>query len=106
MEKKKYFVNVGTHEISQIEFGNNVDFIVYATDDDVRLLRAKMDNMHEAGIGTFFRAHVPIMSYHKDKSNENYDQGITEAFQMIHELGDEQTKKHIESMDVLGDRHM
>jgi len=106
MEKKKFFVNIGTHEISQIQFGNNEDFIIHATDEEVRLLRAKMDNMHDAGIRTFFRAHVPIMSYHKDASNDDYDQGITEAFQMIYDLGDEQTRAHLESMGVLGDKPM
>lgn len=105
MEKKKYFVNVGSQEISQIPYDNNVDFTIYATDEDVRLLRAKMDDVHDAGFRSFFRAHVPIISYHKDESNAEYDQGMIEAFGMIYDLGNEETREHIKSMDVLEKGH-
>lgn len=106
MEKKKYYVSVQSHEISQNLSGNNNDFVIHATDDEVRLLRAKFDNMRDAEWGTFWRAHVPIVQYHNDKSNDDYDSEITQVFQMLYDLGDEQTKSHIDSMGVLGDRHL
>lgn len=106
MEKKTYYINMGSQEISQIRYENNDHFIIQATEDEVRLLRAKMDNMHDADFGTYMRAHVPIMSYHKDRSNDEYDLGITEAFQMIYDLGDDETKHHIEEMGVLRNQHM
>ncbi|HLR67848.1 hypothetical protein [Virgibacillus alimentarius] len=106
MERKRYYVNVGTHEISQIPYGNNSIFTIYATDEEISILRAKMDNMHGAGIRSFFRAHVPILAYHKDKSNDDYDFGLNEALQLIYGLGDEQTKAHIESMNVLKNDYM
>ncbi|SFA91860.1 hypothetical protein SAMN04488072_103262 [Lentibacillus halodurans] len=104
--KKKFYINLGTQEISQIEYDNNNEFVIYATEDEVRLLRQRLDGMHTSDIHAFFRAHVPIMPYHNDKSNDDYDTGITDAFQMIYELGNEETKKHIENMGVLGDNHM
>jgi hypothetical protein len=105
MEKKKYFVNVGSKEISQIPYHDNADFKIQATSEEVRLLRAKMDDMHDAEFTNFLRAHVPIMSYHKDRSNDEYDEGITDAFRMIYELGDEETREHIRSMNVLDNNH-
>lgn len=101
MERKKYFVSVASGEISQVQFGNNDDFTIFATDSEVRDLRAKMDVMQEADFKSFWRAHVPIMSYHNDKANDQYNVGIQEAFQMIYELGDEQTKSDIKDMEVL-----
>lgn len=101
MEKKKYYISIGTGEISQIKHENNEDFVIQATEDEVRILRAKLDNMNDASFRSFFRAHVPIMPYHKDQSNDDYDHNMTEAFQMIYNLGEEQTKSHIEDMDVL-----
>lgn len=101
MEKQKYFVNIGSQEISQIPYDNNANFTIYATNEDVSLLRKKMDNMHDAGFRSFFRANVPILSYHKDESNDEYDQGLIDACRMIYDLGDDKTREHIKSMGVL-----
>jgi len=106
MEKKTYYINLSSTEISQIKYANNDHFTIQATEDEVSQLRAKMDNMNDADFGAYMRAHVPIMAYHKDSENDAYDQGITEAFQMIYNLGDGDTKQHIEEMGVLGDHHM
>ncbi|WP_164668294.1 hydrolase [Virgibacillus doumboii] len=106
MEKKKYYINTGSLEISQIKYDNNEEFIIHATDDEVRILREKMNNMHDADLGTFLRSHVPIVPYHNDTANDNYDDSITEAYRMIYELGDEDTKEHIDSIGVLSDRHL
>ncbi|WP_138420297.1 hydrolase [Aquibacillus sediminis] len=101
MERKKYYVNVGTHEISQVQVGNNNDFTIYATDDEVYLLRQKLDEMHHDDIHAFWRAHVPIKPYHNDEENDAYDEDIISAFAMIRDLGDDKTKEHIESMEIL-----
>lgn len=106
MDKKKFYVNVGTQEVSQIEYGNNQDFTIYATEAEARLLRGKLNDMDQANFRSFFRAHVPIMSYHNDKPNDDYDDGMTGAYQMLYALGDEQTKQHIESMGILSDNHL
>ncbi len=105
MEKKKFYINLGSQEISQLKYDNNEEFVIHATEDEVRILRDKMDDMYNADYRSFFRSHVPIVPYHNDSSNDDYDIGMTEAFQMIHDLGDEATKKHIESMGVLSDGH-
>lgn len=101
MEKIKYYVNIGTQEISQILEGNNGTFIIYATDDEVFQLREMLSEMYNSDIRTFFRAHVPVKPYHEDGSNDEYDEGIKQAFQMIHDLGDDTTKIHIEEMGVI-----
>ncbi|MFD1040179.1 hydrolase [Virgibacillus byunsanensis] len=106
MEKKKFFINLGSQEISQIHYDNNDDFIIHATEDEVRILRDKLDHMYTSDTRAFFRAHVPIKPYHDDRSNDDYDINMTEAFKMLYNLGDEQTKSHIESMGILGDRHL
>ena len=106
MEKKKYYVDIASGEISQIKYDNNDSFTIYATTEEISLLRAKMENMHDAGVRTFFRAHVPIMPYHLDKSNDDYDSNLTEAYQMLYDFGDEHAKKYIESTGMLRDNHI
>lgn len=101
MEREKYYVSVASGEISQIQFGNNDDFTIYATDSEVNDLRGMMDVMHQADVKTFFRAHIPIMPYHRDEANDQYNSGIQEAYQKIYQLGDEQTKENIKNMNIL-----
>ncbi|UFT98172.1 hydrolase [Radiobacillus kanasensis] len=101
MERKKYYVNIGTQEISQVQVGDNDEFIISATDEEVYQLREMMNQMYNADIHAFWRAHTPIVPYHNDKPNDDFDDGILNAFQMIHDLGDDTTRKHIEKMGVL-----
>lgn len=106
MEKKKFYINTGSQEISQIKYDNNEDFVIYATEDEVGTLRQRMNHMHDADFRAFFRSHVYIKQYHDDKPNDDYDDSITEAFQIIYDLGDDTTKEHIDSMGILSDRHL
>lgn len=105
-QKKKYYVNVQSREISQVPYGNNDQFTIYATGDEVKMLRMIMNKVYDADRSAYWRAHVPIVPYHRDKSNDIYDDGLTEAFQMLHDLGDSKTKEHIREMGVLSDRPM
>lgn len=101
MEKNNYYINIGTREISLNHDANNDDFIVSATEDEILELREIFDQMYNADIRSFFRAHIPAQPYHQDQSNDDYDVGMITAFRKIYELGDEQTKSHITQMGVL-----
>jgi len=103
-EKKKYYVSLQSREISQIKHGNNADFTIEATDREVTRLRSKLNEIHDAEMGTYWRAHIPIMPYHHDESNDRYDKSITEAFEMLYQLGDEDARTFIEESGILHDR--
>lgn len=106
MEKKKYYVSMASGEISQIKHGNNDEFIIHATEAEVSSLRQIFNQRETADLGAFLRAHIPIREYHHDEPNDNYDSNMKQAFQMLYNLGDESTKKHIESIGVLGNNQM
>ncbi|MRG85215.1 hydrolase [Salinibacillus xinjiangensis] len=101
MDKEKFYVSLGTQEISRLKAGNNEDFIIYATPEDVIKLRELFDEMYDADFGSFWRAHVPIKEYHNDQENDDFDQGLINVLQMLYRLGDDQTREHIHSMNVL-----
>jgi len=103
MSKNKYYVSLQSREISQIEFHNNNDFIIYATDTEVTLLRKKLDSIYRAELDTFWRSHVPIVPYHRDGANDRYDESLLEAFQMIYQLGDDDAKGFIKESGLLSD---
>src|SRR5699024_6513220 len=91
-------------EISQVQVGNNADFTIYATEGEVRKLRNIFKAIETAEMGSFWRAHVPFKPYHDDSPNDEHDKSLTEAFQLLYELGDEQSRQFIEQTGVLGNR--
>ncbi|ARI76731.1 hydrolase [Halobacillus mangrovi] len=103
MEKNKYYINIGTREISVNHDANNDDFIVEATEDEILALREVFDEIENADNRSFYRAHIPAKPYHQDEDNDDYDYGMRVAFRKIYELGDEMTKKHITEMGILED---
>jgi hypothetical protein len=101
MEKEKFYVSIGTQEISRLKAYNNEDFVIYATPEDVIQLRELFDNMYVADRDAWWRAHIPIMEYHNDKPNDQFDQGMIRVFQKLYDLGDDETRNHIKSMGIL-----
>ncbi|WP_163526702.1 hydrolase [Halobacillus ihumii] len=102
--KNQYFVNIGTREISINRNGNNDEFIINADREELLLLREVFNEMYNSDTRAFFRSHVPFVEYHKDSSNDEYDEGMTRALQMIYDLGDDTTRHHISGMGVLKDK--
>ncbi|MEQ6377608.1 hydrolase [Bacillaceae bacterium S4-13-58] len=98
MEKRKFYVNLGTQEISQIHNGNNDIFTIYATPEEVIKLREAFDEVYKDDVGAFLRAHVPFVEYHNDKPNDRVDSGLEKIISMIQELGDEKTREFISSI--------
>lgn len=103
MDKEKYYINIGTREISLNHDGNNDDFIIYATREEVTALREVFDEIYNSDVRSFYRAHIPFMPYHQDQDNDDTEVEMKNAFQKIHDLGDETTRNHIEQMGVLED---
>ncbi|PWU68112.1 MULTISPECIES: hypothetical protein [Gracilibacillus] len=100
MEKKKYYVNIGTQEISHIPYGGNAEFVIQANDEEITLLRLKFDEIHDADLSTYVRAHIPFTPYHNDPQNDAYDEGIKGVYQMIYELADEETKAAMDKYNI------
>ncbi|GHH97375.1 hydrolase [Neobacillus kokaensis] len=100
-QKQTYYIDVGTGGISRSVTGSTWSFKIEATDAEIRQLRSLMDNNYLNEWGNFFRAHVPYVQYHYDRQNDAYDSTIQQIYGMLYELGDEEAKKHIESMNIL-----
>lgn len=101
LEKQQYYINIHSGEISRVPYQNNDQYVIYATPSDIRRLRSTMDQMHDASMRSFWRSHIPIVPYHQDQPNDEYDANLVEALKMIYNLGDEDTRSHIQSMGIL-----
>src|SRR5699024_10708601 len=103
MEKKKYYVNMQSREISQIPYLNNTAFTFHATKEEVSFLRQRLENVHKADSSAFWRSHVPSMSYHQYEPNDKDDEAMSAVWQMIYDLGDETAQLFIEEHNLLTD---
>lgn len=104
MGKEKYYVNLQSLEISQIEDKSNHGITIHATQSEVELLRKLFNKQHSADFMTLLRSNVPIMPYHNAKSNDEYDKSFADAVKLIYELGDKEAKKFIEESGIIGNR--
>ncbi|MHC0038952.1 hydrolase [Pseudoneobacillus sp. C159] len=100
-QKKTYYVSVGTAEISQSATSSSWEYKIEATDDEIIRLREYFDQNYSTDVQAFLRAHVPYVEYHYDRQNDAYDRILKEVYSMLYNLGDDEAKKHIESMGIL-----
>ncbi|MED1203103.1 hydrolase [Heyndrickxia acidicola] len=100
-EKKVYFIEIASGEISRRSTDSPWNFQIEATDDEITQLREVFQQNYEAEWEGFFRAHVPFIEYHYDRVNDVYDQNMMKAYSMIYNLGNLEAKKHIENMGIL-----
>lgn len=103
-KKEQYFVSVATGKISQIPNGQDNDFVIQATSQEVEKLRRLFTNMDAADKMSHIRSAIPIVPYHNDEANEDYDHYITEAYEMIYNLGDEEARTSIDESGILSHR--
>ena len=100
-QKKTYYIDVGHGQISQSSTATAWSFKIQANDEEITQLRELFDQNYSTEWQNFFRAHVPYVQYHHDRENDAYDNTIEQVYGMIYNLGDEEAKSHIESMNIL-----
>lgn len=100
-QKKTYYIDVGHGQISQSSTASAWSFKIQANDDEITQLRELFDQNYSTEWKNFFRAHVPYVQYHHDRENDSYDSTIDQVYEMIYNLGDEEAKSHIRSMNII-----
>lgn len=100
-EKKTYFIDVGTGEISQSSTSSTWNYQIQANTDEIIELRELFDQNYSTEWQNFIRAHIPFVEYHHDRENDAYDDTIQQVYALIYKLGNEEARRHIESMEIL-----
>ncbi|WP_243298052.1 hydrolase [Bacillus litorisediminis] len=103
-ERKTYYIDLGSGEISRSRTASTWNYQIEASDEDITQLREYFDQMHSTGWQNFFRAHVPYVQYHYDRENDANDRLLKDVYQLIHDLGDEEARKQIESIGILDEK--
>ncbi|MFT4414900.1 hydrolase [Fredinandcohnia humi] len=99
--KKTYYVSVESGEISKVKSASSWEYRIEATDDEIIQLREIFDENYANEVEGFLRAHVPLIEYHNDSSNDQYDSTLQKVFKMIYELGDQEAKEFIKSQGII-----
>jgi hypothetical protein len=101
MERKTYYITVGSGEINEDQSASSYEFKIEATEEEAEQLSELFEGANSASHHSFWRAHTPFIQYHHDAENDEYDQSLKEIYRKIHELGDSEAKSHIQSMGIL-----
>jgi hypothetical protein len=102
-EKKIYYVDLNSESILP-EPIDSPSFVIHATEKEVGVLQAVMEDKYEADLETYVRSHIPYLEYHHDPENDHYDASQKVLYSILYLLGDEAAKQHIKQMGILSDR--
>lgn len=100
-EKKTYYIEIASGEITQSATSSPWNFKIEATDGEIHALREYFDRSESNEMKNFLRAHIPFREYHHDPENDVYDETLKQVYQLIYQLGDSEAKEQIKSMGIL-----
>ncbi|MCZ8521859.1 MULTISPECIES: hypothetical protein [Paenibacillus] len=101
MERKKYYVSVQSKTIMENQGDAAYELEIEATEEQILQLLDLFEEEEDFELDTFIRAQIPGVPYHHDSANDGYDIVLKDIYRTIHNLGTEETKQHIEKMQIL-----
>ncbi|WP_113930269.1 hydrolase [Bacillus sp. P14.5] len=103
--KRSYYVDMRSGDIlEEPSFEESAGLHILATPEEREDLKRFFDDNYDDDVSTFFRSHIPFKQYHDDPQDANYDKSLQQVYARIYQLGDTETKRHIEKIGVL-DEH-
>jgi len=99
-EKSTYYVDM-TNETVMPEPLESPSFVIYATRQEVDVLKRLFEKNHDVDTESYIRAHIPTFEYFDDPVNKKYDKSMRMIYAVIYALGDTAAKKHIQDMGIL-----
>lgn len=99
MDKKKYYVSVQANTIMERQGDAAYELEIIASEEEITKLKELFDYMEEFDRASYYRAHIPGIPYHHDIENDGYDYYLAEAYKLMHELGTDETKRFISSIN-------
>lgn len=103
MIKKQYFVSIAEQEITDIPIpGQGADYEIMASDQDIEKIKQLFQSadQHEKDASTYIIL-KPFDEWGVDDNREGYSRDIQEVYEMIYQLGTEDTKNKISQLGIL-----
>ncbi|MFX3640067.1 MAG: hypothetical protein ACE3L7_15665 [Candidatus Pristimantibacillus sp.] len=100
MDKRRYYISVQSKSIMYNQGDAAYELEIDATEEEVEKLTELFKQWEDADFKNYIRAHIPIIPYHHDSENDVYDYFLKEIYKTIYQMGTDQTKSHISSMNL------
>ncbi|GIP37931.1 hypothetical protein J31TS4_12110 [Paenibacillus sp. J31TS4] len=100
MDKKPYYISVNTNEIMDDPTAFTYQFEILASQDDIDKLQELFEDTAEAEQASAWGA-LTLTSNLEEEYERDYDYNLQQVYAMLHELGTPETRRHIESMNIL-----
>ncbi|GGD69617.1 hypothetical protein [Paenibacillus nasutitermitis] len=100
MTPQTYYVSITSGTIER-EPSNTDQLAIQASEDQLDVLKHKLDKEIFTNEITSLRAVIPFKSADHDKSEEQYSEDIRDLYTYIYQIGTPETKNHIDSMKIL-----
>lgn len=94
----KIFVSVANHRYYFHPDDSPWEYEIEAEPEVLSVLDQLFDQKDQYEWWGFFRAHFPYVPYHLDPENDEVDIRLKKVYALIHEYGNEEAKKQIETM--------
>lgn len=99
--KKRYYVSIQSKAILENKEDSSYEFEIDASPEEVEQLKNIFTKMGNADHSGYWKVHVPFTQYHNDPENDAYDQQLKQAYQLIYAVGTNETKEHIDAMNII-----
>lgn len=97
MEKQSIYVSV-VHLTCNFHPGSSYEFKLQMEPVKARVFAKLFQQMQQLEASNAFRAHMPYIPYHMDELNHDIDHRLRKVYALIHEFGDEKSKKFVEQL--------
>lgn len=96
--EKNVYVSVANNSYSYMPLGEPCEFKLTMPSEKAEIFEYLFQQIDSIEFHNAVRAHLPYLPYHMDESNHEIDYRLMKVYALIHEFGDEDTKKFVEQL--------
>lgn len=100
MTPQTYYVSISSGTIES-QSSRTAQLAVQATEEELEILRRKLEHEEKITESTSLRAAIPYKSAERDPAQEAYSDDLLDLYAYIYRLGTPRTREHIEAMNIL-----
>ncbi len=105
-ERKTYYVSVGAGQVLEDPEAAAFEFEIRANEEELNKLQELFEETSSAEEAAAFHFVRPVMKYGNEDWNAAYGSQLHDIYKWLYHLGTEETKKHIESINILSPEDM
>lgn len=100
-ERKTYYVSVGAGQVLEDREAAPFEFEIRANEEELNKLQEMFEETSSAEEASVFHFVRPITTKGDEDYNAVYVAQLRDIYRLLHRLGTEETRRHIESMNIL-----